>query len=245
MDYISELKYRLIDYANRYETAEFVKNDPVQFPRMFSEKKDIEISGFITSWISYGNRSQIIKTAKMLHILMDWKPYNYLMNRQDMWNCYKDNPISLYRFFTYGDYYNLLSRLRVLYSMNDDMESRLSDKQDLTRALQVIFSLINGVPFLETSACKRLSMFLRWMVRRNSPVDIGIWNSISPERLIIPLDVHVYKQALKMGITKRKSVDKRTALEITNFFADIFPGDPARGDYSLFGYSVNNKHYER
>ena len=112
----------------------------------------------------------------------------------------------------------------------------------LFRSIQSLFCNINGIPVLKgNSACKRLVMFLRWMVRRDSAVDFGIWKSIDPVDLLIPLDTHVYQQAVRLNITERKSADMRAAIEITEFFKDIYPDDPSKGDFALFGYGVFNK----
>ena len=107
--------------------------------------------------------------------------------------------------------------------------------------LQRLFGDVKGVPDMETkSGCKRLYMFLRWMCRHGSPVDFGLWTICDPRNLIIPLDTHVHKQALRLGLVKRRTPDLQTAIEITDRFAEIFPDDPTKGDFALFGYGVNN-----
>lgn len=107
--------------------------------------------------------------------------------------------------------------------------------------LQRLFGDVKGVPDMETkSGCKRLCMFLRWMCRHGSPVDFGLWTICDPRNLIIPLDTHVHKQALRLGLVKRRTPDLQTAIEITDRFAEIFPDDPTKGDFALFGYGVNN-----
>lgn len=254
------LKEQLRYLADKYETKDFIEDDPIQFPRIYcidtdcagrimDDKRNVEISGFITAWLSYGNRTQIIKTVEKLHTLMGWKPYDYLMSQE--WRKLEDNEERLYRFYTYDDYARLLERLYKIYKQQTDLEEAiLNDKYKSNgywletkyiSKLQILFAGIKGIPEYEgNSACKRLAMFLRWMIRRDSPVDMGIWERCQPEKLIIPLDTHVHQQALKMGITKRKSADMRTAKEITGYFNDIFPGDPAKGDFALFGYGVNN-----
>ena len=251
------LKEQLSYLADKYETKDFIEADPIQFPREFcidtdyvgrimDDKRNVEISGFITAWLSYGNRTQIIKTVEKLHTLMGWKPYDYLMSQE--WREFEGEEVRLYRFYTYGDFAELLECLYVIYRKYRDLEEAVIRGDDNTieydnyiTMLQALFIGINGIPDIRnTSACKRLAMFLRWMIRRDSPVDMGIWERCQPEKLIIPLDTHVHQQALKMGITKRKSADMRTAKEITDYFNDIFPGDPAKGDFALFGYGVNN-----
>ena len=251
------LKEQLRCLADKYETRDFIEADPIQFPRKYcidtdyagrimEDKRNVEISGFITAWLSYGNRAQIIKTATHLHVMMDWKPYEYLMSQA--WLEYRGSEARLYRFFTYGDYYELLHRLYTVYYYWACMENAVMDEKfhlsgevRYIYSLQVLFDGVFGIPKVdEKSACKRLAMFLRWMVRRDSLVDMGIWEQCQPRKLIIPLDTHVHQQALRLGITKRKTADMRTAKEITDYFSDIFPDDPARGDFALFGYGVNN-----
>ena len=243
------LKKQLIDWADEYESPDFIDNDPIQFPRSYftgKDSRDVEINGFITAWLSYGSRKQIINKAKELHGLMDWKPYDYLMRRE--WLEYKESRARLYRFYTYGDYYELLQRLFTVYeNCNTLEEAVIFDKEFIKHddtpyitSLKNIFEGIAGIPGTENAACKRLAMFLRWMIRQGSPVDMGIWGYCYPEKLIIPLDTHVQQQALKLGITKRKTADMKTAIEITDYFKEIFPKDPARGDFALFGYGVNN-----
>lgn len=242
-----------IELANKYETKDFIKTDPIQFPRIFCEdtdfgvrfedKRDVEISAFITSWLSYGSREQIIKTAGMLHTLMDYEPLEYLMKGE--WRKYEYDLTRLYRFYIYRDFFELLRRMYAIYTLYNSLEDAVLDypvkDKGYIYPLEMLFKDILGIPeFWRKSACKRLAMFLRWMIRRDSPVDIGIWERCQPEKLIIPLDTHVHQQALKLGITKRKSANMRTAKEITDYFNDIFPGDPARGDFALFGYGINN-----
>lgn len=103
-----------------------------------------------------------------------------------------------------------------------------------------MFDNITGFTKNDKSACKRLNMLLRWMVRKNSPVDLGLWD-INPSKLIIPVDTHVRRMALELGLTKRKQADMKTAIEITNAMREIWPDDPAKGDFALFGYGINHK----
>lgn len=162
------------------------------------------------------------------------------------WVEHKDSKECLYRFYTWGDFHDLCQKLWELYYSYFSMQHyirHMKEKLGLQpiEILVAKFGSIKGIPNNTTSACKKLNMFLRWMIRKNSPVDLGIWSALEPSSLIIPLDTHVHKQALNMGITKRKQADMKTAKEITKYFADIFPGDPARGDFALFGYGINNK----
>lgn len=236
------LHKKLMELADFYEVEGFVKDDPIQFPHRYTEKKDIEISAFVTSWISYGNRKAIISKAEFLDSEFSGSPYAFLQNREfEVW---KDNQDSFYRFYKYSDLYGLFESVRQIYSKYVDMEEAVLQASGncLVSKVQTLFEGVKGVPSLSgDSACKRISMFLRWMVRKNSPVDLGIWSRFSPDELIIPLDTHVWQQAVKLGITSRKVQNMQTAREITDFFRPIFAQDPAKGDFALFGFGVNSK----
>ncbi len=238
------LDSRLTALAVRYNQKDFILTDPVQFPHRYSEKKDIEVSAFVTAWISWGNRKQIIKTAEHLHthIFQD-QPYLYLQSRR--WETYKDDPACFYRTIRNKDFHDLMERLWAVYQAHADLEhcvlSHMEQGLNPAEALSQHFRGVAGIAdSRKTSPCKRLWFFLRWMVRRDGIVDLGIWQQISPATLLIPLDTHVYHTALEMGITHRRSADIRTAREITNYFRRIFPDDPALGDFALFGYGVES-----
>ena len=224
-----------------YESSEFVQNDPVQFPRKYSGVQ-AEISGFITSWISFGNRNAIIKTAEQLDQEFCGNPYQWAMRGE--YSKYAGNHRKMYRFLSYHDLYLLGERLRRLYSDYDSMEDMII-AQGLESPVQAIadyFKGINGIPdYSKGSACKRICMFLRWMVRRNSPVDMGLWVKLNPKSLIIPLDTHVHRIAVKWGFTRRKHADMKAAIEITQLFKRRYPNDPVKGDFLLFGYGIEHK----
>jgi uncharacterized protein (TIGR02757 family) len=233
---------KLREWTDIYETVDYITGDPIWFPHQYNEKRDIEISGFITSWISYGNRKAIVATAGIINDLFEGSPSQYILQRK--FGHLRDKGICLYRFYKYSDFYHLCERLYSVYTRFRDMEEAViaADASRPIQSLQQLFEGIKGVPDLKgKSACKRLAMFLRWMVRQNSVVDFGIWQGLDPADLIIPLDIHVYKQALKLNITNRRTPDMQAALEITDYFKFIYPMDPAKGDFALFGYGVNNK----
>ena len=236
---------QIIALANHYNTPAFIDSDPVQFPHRSSEKKDIEISAFLTSWISWGNRKQIIRTAQTLHTdIMGDKPLEYLNSR--CWTKFKNNPHCFYRTVKYGDLYQLLQRLYDIYQKHNDLEECVLNHLDKSGgdpsvALSDIFTGIAGIADArKKSPCKRLWFFLRWMVRQDHIVDLGIWQKISPSLLIIPLDTHVHKVALHLGITTRRATDIATAREITQYFKKLLPDDPALGDFALFTYGIEN-----
>ena len=240
-------------WAEQYETADFIQSDPVQFPHRYDSRVNIEISAFVTAWIAWGSRKQIIQKADFIdREIFKGAPWHYIMGtdyeykKQD-WNQYKGSKESFYRTFTYGDFHDLCERLFDVYNTSENMELKIKEKGNkngespLTQ-LQLLFGSVTGIPDFETkSASKRLCLFLRWMCRKGSPVDFGLWDVCDPRNLIIPLDTHVHKQALRLGLITRRTPDLQTAIEITDRFAEIFPDDPTKGDFALFGYGVNNK----
>ena len=242
MSVSQETKDLLIRLADRYETEEFIKDDPIQFPhevaKIGGSRRDIEISAILSSWFAYGNRKQFCSALQALHELMHYKPFEYLYSQS--WRIFKDHHDTMYRFYTYHDFYTLMERLEILYSHDAfSFEDKLSKYHPISYLI-ACFRDIKGFPKSNLSACKRLNMLLRWMSRKNSPVDLGLWD-IKPSKLIIPVDTHVHRMALDLGLTKRKQADMKTALEITDAMRDIWPKDPTKGDFALFGYGINHK----
>lgn len=246
------LNEKLKRWAEQYETADFINADPVQIPHRYDSRVNIEISAFVTAWIAWGNRKQIIKKADFIdREIFKGEPYHYIVGNtverenRPKWEQYKGSTDCLYRTFTFGDFHDLCARLYDVYTSAENMEAAIKKAHETNgetalATLQSLFGSVNGIPNFETqSACKRLCLFLRWMCRKGSPVDFGLWDVCEPRNLIIPLDTHVHKWAIRLGLTKRRTPDLRTAIEITDRFAEVFPDDPAKGDFSLFGYGVN------
>ncbi len=241
-----QLKAQLKEWAGTYNVKSFIPDDPVQFPHRFTEKRDIEISGFITSWISYGRREVILRKADWLHSRMDGSPYEWISSRRYR-ELASDVPAgkrdTFYRFYTHSDLRALCDRLKEIYEQYDSLEDALaaSPYPNPVLKLQDVFSGINGIPVMSgASACKRLAMFLRWMIRTDGIVDFGIWKTaFHPRQLIIPLDTHVHQLSLELGLTRQRSATLKTALEITEALSHIFPDDPCLGDFALFGYDIN------
>lgn len=245
------LNDNLNSWAQQYETADFIQSDPVQFPHRYDSRVNIEISAFVTAWIAWGSRKQIIQKADFIdREIFKGAPYHYIVGTDTQgaapeWRQYKGDKTNFYRTFTYADFHDLCARLFDIYTVYENMEAAIKNTQNGEKPLQTLFALfgsVNGIPDGSTqSACKRLCLFLRWMCRHNSPVDFGLWTICDPRNLIIPLDTHVHKQALRLGLVTRRTPDLQTAIEITDRFAEIFPDDPTKGDFALFGYGVNNK----
>lgn len=246
----SRIENQLRRWAATYNTPDFIPDDPVQFPHRFTDKRDIEISAFLTAWISYGRRSHILAKAEALHQQMGNSPYAFIRNGDETFLPWQQEALregrrnTFYRFYTYADLYALCVRLKEVYETFDSLEDALLAQTSSTPLgkLQQLFAGIRGIPAASgTSACKRLAMFLRWMVRTDGIVDFGIWRqAVRPDELLIPLDTHVHQISLALGLTRQKTASLRTAREITAALSDIFPGDPCLGDFALFGYDIYN-----
>lgn len=238
MDFGEYIKNCIV--IEKYNTKDFIKTDPIQFPRKLYDRgmdiKDIEISAIISSWLSYGSRKVFLPIIRILHEKMDWQPYKYIESKK--WKRYMHNEQNLYRFHTWNDFYVLCNALHTYCCFLDfTIEEIIKDDPDPIIGLIKSFDTVKGFPQDKRSACKRICMLLRWMVRDDGIVDMGLWKFPKSE-LIIPLDTHVHKTALKYGITKRKQADMKTAIEITNYFKESFPDDPAIGDFALYGLGL-------
>ena len=227
--------------AQQYECPAFIDGDPVQFPHRYSECHDIEVSAFISAWMAYGSRKVFLGVLDRLHKMMDAAggPYRYVIS--ESWR-YLGHEGCLYRFYKWADFSLLCERLADVYSRMDSLEELFVPGETLEKGVLRLcseFDGVNGIPVPgSTSANKRLYMFLRWMVRKGSPVDFGIWTRVTPVQLLVPVDTHVYATAKSMGLTARSSADLKTSAEITGKMAEIWPDDPARGDFALYGSQV-------
>ena len=243
MDFGEYIKNCIV--IEKYNTKDFIKTDPIQFPRRLydcgMDIKDIEISAIISSWLSYGSRKVFLPVIQSLHEIMNWHPYEFIKNRK--FESFEGIDSTMYRFYSYDDFYRLCGSLYIRYFYMHDGQSIgdvLKMYDDPLLKLIYMFDHINGFPKNKKSACKRLCLLLRWMVRDDGIVDMGLWK-LDKSKLIIPLDTHVHKTALKYGITNRKQADMKTAVDITNFFKRIFPEDPAKGDFALYGLGIDNQ----
>ena len=233
-------------------TTDFIINDPISVPHLFSRKEDIEIIGFLTALISWGKRSNIIKAGKFLAELFEYEPYNFIKNASN-------HEVELFRKFYYRtfqpeDSVFIISRLRELYKKSSlkDIFYEGFKNDGIKGGIYAIrkFILMN-VPEHRSkkhlpnpykgSACKRINMFLRWMVRRDN-IDFGIWNDVIPtSMLMIPLDLHVGRAARELNILQRKQNDWKAVEELTNVLKEWNPNDPVIYDFALFLYSHNRK----
>lgn len=247
----TELKEFLDFKVEQYNTPEFIETDPVQIPHLFKKKEDIEISGFLTATISWGNRKSILKNAHTMMDLLDHAPHDFVME-------YSESDLErlqqfVHRTFNGEDLIYFIRSFRNIYSRHDGLEfifSKHSDKRTLQPAIHEFKKIFFELPHqkrtekhvsdpLKNSAAKRINMFLRWMVRNdNNNVDFGIWKSLSPAQLSCPLDVHSGNIARKLGLLKRKQNDAKALAELDNNLRKMDMADPVKYDYALFGLGV-------
>ncbi|MFL2587925.1 MAG: TIGR02757 family protein [Flavobacteriaceae bacterium] len=247
-----ELK-EFLDYkANQYELIDFITSDPIQIPHRFKQKEDVEIAGFLTASIAWGNRLSILKSANKMMALMDNAPYDFIIN-------HKKRDLSIFegfvhRTFNATDLTFFVRSLQNIYKNHQGLENVFSSNnpslQDTIHDFKSIFfeidhpqrTLKHVSDPLKGSAAKRLNMFMRWMVRSNTKgVDFGIWKQHSPAQLSIPLDVHTGNIARKLNLIQRKQNDFKTLKELDKKLRKFDPVDPVKYDYALFGLGVFEK----
>lgn len=229
--------------ADKVEQLSFIKDSAVKFPRRYTNRKDIEVSGIFASWLAYGNREEYNRVVERLLILMDNKPYEYVMS--DKWNVYKDDYTCLYRSTMWHNFAMLCNRLKTTYYNHEDLESAVIKNYKDNKFeyyYQSLCGLLSGETLIESpkssSACGRMNTYLRWMVRQNSSVDIGIWLDINPSKLMVTCNSQTLLSAKKLGIVSRLESSKQNMIKIEKFAKKIFPSDPSRMDYVL--YDANN-----
>lgn len=222
-------RQQLIDWAAKYNDPVYFVEDPIAFPREFVKReaslKDIEIAAVFAAHFAWGRRSMIVRDLERFFDHLEWKPLDYVMSGD-----WRSDDKSIHRTIKWSETAAICGRLKDYYKHNGSLES-LSTAGFRTD--------IYGQKANAKAPDKKINMLRRWMVRRDGKVDLGLWTASDPAGLIIPLDVHVYDEALALGLTKRRAKDLGTAIEITEAFKDIFPGDPVLGDFALFGYGIN------
>ena len=247
---ISFLNYK----SNQYNNIKFIETDPIQIPHLFNKKEDIEISGFLTSTIAWGNRKSIIKSAEKLIELLDHSPYDFILNhkKRDLDTL---KPF-VHRTFNGIDLIQFVKSLKHIYRNYNGLEEifRKNIKDDsLQYAIHKMKKIFFEIPHtnrtkkhisdpMRGSAAKRINMFLRWMVRDDTRgVDFGIWKSISPKYLSCPLDVHTGNVARKLGLIQRKQNDHKAVMELDKKLREFDLIDPVKYDFALFGLGVFEK----
>ena len=228
------MKQQTIDlltvWAEEYNQPKYFTDDPIAFPREFVSRgaslQDVEIAAVFASHLAWGRRAMIIRDCERLFDQMEWRPYDYVMSGD-----YRSDDSSLHRTIKWSEAAAICGRLREWYTWHDSLES-LSAKD--------IRSIVFRRKEDPRAPDKKINLMFRWLVRDDGLVDLGVWKKRSPSELIIPLDVHVYTQASELGLTRRRPKDLTTALEITSRFREIWPEDPVKGDFALFGYGVTH-----
>jgi uncharacterized protein (TIGR02757 family) len=250
--YGSDLKKFLDAKADEFNRPEFIELDPVSIPHQFSKKQDIEIAGLIAAVLAWGQRVTIINKARDFIGRMDNSPHDFLLN-------YKPKEVKHFSTFRHRTFNGIdaayfVEFLGRFYRKNESLETAfcvLPADEHVGRGLENFHRLFFSLDHFPTrtkkhistperkSACKRINMFLRWMVRNdNRGVDFGIWRTISPAQLVCPCDLHVERVARKLKLIRRKQVDWQTAIELTTNLRKLDGADPVKYDFALFGLGV-------
>ena len=260
-----ELKSFLNEKVIQYNTLDFIESDPVQIPHLFSKKEDIEIAGFLSATIAWGNRKMIIKNSHKMMDLMGNSPYDFVMSHSK--NDLERLESFVHRTFNGHDFASFIKALQHIYKNHGGLEAAFSKNfngnfnengngffngktvnlQNNIHEFKKLFFEIEHQNRTQKhisdpmngSAAKRINMYLRWMCRQDKKgVDLGIWKSISPSLLSCPLDVHSGNVARKLGLLTRKQNDGKAVAELDLKLRELDPIDPVKYDFALFGLGV-------
>lgn len=252
---IENLRAFLEAKVAQYNQPGFIANDPVCIPHLFTKKQDIEIMGFWAATLAWGQRVTIINKCKELIALMDGAPYDFIINHEEA----DLKKLLHFKHRTFNDIDTLyfIAFFRYHYTNHESLESAFIPADGIYspfRALGGFRDYFFSLPDFphrtkkhvsspsQKSTCKRLNMFLRWMVRKdNCGVDFGIWNHIKPSELIMPCDLHVDRVARKLNLITRKQTDWQTAIELTQCLREFDPVDPVKYDFALFGLGIEER----
>jgi uncharacterized protein (TIGR02757 family) len=248
------LQQFLDEKTELYNQPSFIQDDPISIPHLFSKKQDIEISGFFAATLAWGIRKTIINKCKELMAMMDWAPHDFVLNftERDLIHLLSFK----HRTFNSTDLSYFLEFFQWYYRENDSLENafgRFISPRDecVEKGLSGFHDLFFSLPQYpqrtkkhvatpaRNSSCKRLNMYLRWMVRRdNKGVDFGLWHRIRPDQLVCPVDIHVERVARQLGLIQRPQVNWQGAVELTRKLKEFDPKDPVKYDFALFGLGV-------
>lgn len=254
---MQELKDFLDQKVEQYNQPGFIANDPISIPHRFLKRQDIEISGFFAAILAWGQRKTIINKCLELFQLMDNAPHDFLLNHQES----DLTPFLSFKHRTFNDVDTLyfIHFLTWFYKNHESLEEaflkgqtgHLDSMESILSHFHVFFFSLEDAPNrtkkhiatpAHKAACKRISMYLRWMVRSDDKgVDFGLWKNISPAQLICPCDLHVDRVGRKLGLITRKQTDWLTALELTQKLREFDPLDPVKYDFALFGLGIEEK----
>lgn len=250
---VLELKELLDAEVERINRPEFIKDDPVQFPRRFSDVRDIEIVAFLSAIIAWGNRKMICRDAEKMLSIMGDEPFEYV--RDGAFESL-DPSVNIHRTFFGRNFIHFLRALRQIYKRHSSLDEfgssmRVGEGEapawDLVGHINSIMRDVNNgakdsraLPQnLDTTALKRVNMALRWLVRDDGIVDMGVWKCIPKSKLYVPLDVHVGNTARELGLISRKANDRKTVNELMEPLRVFRQDDPSIYDYALFGIGIN------
>lgn len=253
-----ELEDFLNQKVEQYNRPNFIDNDPIVIPHQYSKKQDIEITAFWASMLAWGQRITIINKCNELFKLMDNSPHDFVLNHEE--SDLKNFKSFKHRTFNLTDTLYFIEFFKQYYQKQDSLENAFYNGLEASSE-NVEIGLINfhnkffSLPFAPArtkkhiatparkSACKRINMFLRWMVRNDGKgVDFGLWNSIKPSQLVCPCDLHVDRVARKLGLITRKQTDWQTAVELTENLKLMDATDPVKYDFALFGLGIEEKY---
>ncbi|TBR19044.1 MAG: TIGR02757 family protein [Chitinophagaceae bacterium] len=249
-----DIKLFLNKKVDGYNQTSFIKNDPICIPHLFSKKQDIEIAGFFAAIFAWGNRTTIIQKSKELMRLMDNDPHNFCLHHSS--KELKKLTGFKHRTFNATDLLYFIEFFKQHYGNHKSLETAFikhgNTIEEMLNGFHHYFFSFEKAPTRtkkhiaapeKNSSCKRLNMFLRWMVRQDDKgVDFGLWKNISPYQLICPIDVHVARVARKLKILERKQTDWRAALELTKYLRTLDSKDPVKYDFALFNLGVMEKY---
>lgn len=254
---MNDTKVILDSLYSEFSQTKYWEIDPIKIPAMFSDPLDIEIAGFFSAIIAWGKRENIVKAAKKLMQLMDYQPYKFISGPKIKWQSCES---FVYRTFKPVDLFFFLDAIRLIYfkydSFNNFVKIHYDKNNDLIESIRALRDVFLSLPHEQrsekhvpnpdkNSACKRINLYFRWMVRKNiEGLDFGIWPNIPTSSLYIPLDLHVGIAARELGLLSRKQNDLKSVLELTNNLKKLDPIDPIKYDLALFGYNYyKNKNF--
>lgn len=241
-------------YAARFNSPEFISEDPIQIPHRFTLLQDREIAGFWVAMLAWGNRKSILKSGNTLIQLMGNSPYDFILHHKEKHRAGFESFV--HRTFNGTDALYFLDFLQRWYRKHPSLEDAFvvgidTNSPHVGEGLVQFHKLFFDHPYApqrtrkhiatpeRKSTCKRLNMFLRWMVRSDRKgVDFGVWKKISPAQLLIPLDTHVDKVARQLGLLDHKQTDWQSVIALTEVLRQFDPEDPVKYDFALFGYGV-------
>jgi uncharacterized protein (TIGR02757 family) len=253
-----DLRKLLNSKVLQYNHASFIAADPICIPRSFTKKQDIEIAGFFAAIFAWGNRTTIINKSRELMQLMNNTPYDFILHHTEK-DLRKLEGFK-HRTFNSTDLLYCIEFFKAHYAAHESLETAFTKwmhKKDATieNGLNGFYDYFFSLPDVpertkkhiaspnKNSSCKRLNMYLRWMVRNDTKgVDFGIWKNISPSQLIIPVDVHVARVAKQLNILQAKQSNWQAALELTAYLRTLDKHDPVKYDFALFSIGVLEQH---